>query len=414
MEYLVSAIVSTYNAERFIKGRLDDLLSQTIGKKLEIIVIDSGSTQNEAEIVKAYQHYHSNIYYLRTERETVYGAWNRGIELASGKYITNANTDDRLRKDAYEILSSYLEEHTEYALVYPDVLITKNENETFEINSSDGMFKLNDHDRETLINGLCYIGPMPMWRRSVHEKVGFFDSDFITSGDFEFWVKLSEFFEFKKINQLLGLYLKRNDSIEHSNQEAKFLENTAIKFKYALSRSQFTKNWSFDKVKSFLTQITFCSHLQTHGKLDECIEKCNILLEELPLESDILYLKATSYYRKKQYPIAIKLFELLIETNPNHSPTLNNLAVWYWANREKKKAVQLMKTCCELDTNNENARFNLAEMYLNIGKPDSAMIWFKDVLNINYNNIEAIKALRAYYQKRDPVLTEYYNDLLIN
>jgi len=73
-----------------------------------------------------------------------------------------------------------------------------------------------------------------------------------------------------------------------------------------------------------------------------------------------------------------------------------------------------MKTCCELDTNNENARFNLAEMYLNIGKPDSAMIWFKDVLNINYNNIEAIKALRAYYQKRDPVLTEYYNDLLIN
>ena len=193
MEYLVSAIVSTYNAERFIKGRLDDLLSQTIGKKLEIIVIDSGSTQYEGDIVKEYQKLHPNIKYLRTERETVYKAWNRGIELSSGKYLTNANTDDRLRKDAYEVLSTFLDDHSEYALVYPDVLVTRNENESFEINSSDAMYKLNEHDREILLNGLCYVGPMPMWRKSVHEKVGLFDPDFITSGDFEFWVNFQNF-----------------------------------------------------------------------------------------------------------------------------------------------------------------------------------------------------------------------------
>jgi len=413
MEYLVSAIVSTYNAERFIKGRLDDLLSQTIGKKLEIIVIDSGSTQYEGDIVKEYQKLHPNIKYLRTERETVYKAWNRGIELSSGKYLTNANTDDRLRKDAYEVLSTFLDDHSEYALVYPDVLVTRNENESFEINSSDAMYKLNEHDREILLNGLCYVGPMPMWRKSVHEKVGLFDPDFITSGDFEFWVKLSEFFDLKKINQILGLYIKRDDSIEHSNLEAKFIENTAIKFKYALFRNKYTKNWSFNKVKSFLTQITYCSQLQTTGKLDECIQECDMLLKELPMESDIQYLKATSYYRKKQFPIAIKIFDQILETNPEHSPTLNNLSVWYWANGEKTKAINLMKKCCELDSSNENARFNLAEMYLKIGKPDNASKWFKEVLNINRSNSEAIKALRDYYQKRDAVLTTYYEDLLI-
>jgi glycosyltransferase involved in cell wall biosynthesis len=413
MEYLVSAIVSTYNAERFIKGRLDDLLSQTLGNKLEIIVIDSGSTQNEGGIVKEYQQLHPNIKYLRTERETVYKAWNRGIELSSGKYLTNANTDDRLRKDAYEVLSCYLDEHPEYALVYPDVLITKNENETFEINSSDGMFKLNEHDREILLSGLCYIGPIPMWRKSIHEKVGFFDPDFVTSGDFEFWIKLSQFFEFKKINQSLGLYNKREDSIEHKNQEAKFIENTVIKFKYNESRFSHTSNWSLEKVKSYLAQVSYCSKLQTDGKLDECIRECDTLLEELPFESDIQYLKATSYYRKKQFPVAIKLFEHIIETNPNHSPTLNNLSVWYWSNGEKKKAVQLLKKCCELDTKNENARFNLGEMYLKIGKPDIASKWFKEVLNINRYNVEAIKALRDYYQKRDTVLSKYYEDILI-
>jgi O-antigen biosynthesis protein len=161
MDYLVSAIVSTYNAERFIKGLLDDLLAQTIGKRLEIIIIDSGSPEYEGDIVREYQKNHSNIKYERTERETVYAAWNRGIKMASGKYITNANTDDRHRVDAYEVMANYLDEHPEYALVYSDTLITYKENETFEANSAKAIFKLPEYDHSELIGGF-YIGPMPI------------------------------------------------------------------------------------------------------------------------------------------------------------------------------------------------------------------------------------------------------------
>lgn len=51
----VSAIISTYNSEKFIKGCLEDLINQTLYKKgeLEIVVIDSASKQNEKEIIKA-------------------------------------------------------------------------------------------------------------------------------------------------------------------------------------------------------------------------------------------------------------------------------------------------------------------------------------------------------------------------
>jgi len=54
-KYLVTAIVSTYNAERFIVGCLDDLEQQTIADKLEIIVVNSGSQENEEAIVREYQ-----------------------------------------------------------------------------------------------------------------------------------------------------------------------------------------------------------------------------------------------------------------------------------------------------------------------------------------------------------------------
>ncbi len=140
--YKVSAIVSTYNSENFIRGCLEDLINQTFYRKglLEIIVIDSGSQENEQAIVQEFQALYAHIFYERTERETLYAAWNRGIKLARGKYITNANTDDRHRADALEVLADTLDNNPDIGLAYGDCLITENQNETFEKNSSQNCY----------------------------------------------------------------------------------------------------------------------------------------------------------------------------------------------------------------------------------------------------------------------------------
>jgi tetratricopeptide (TPR) repeat protein len=66
--YLVSAIVSVYNSERFIRGCIEDLEAQTIADRLEIIVIDSCSPQKECEIIEEMQHKYNNIKYIRTDK----------------------------------------------------------------------------------------------------------------------------------------------------------------------------------------------------------------------------------------------------------------------------------------------------------------------------------------------------------
>ena len=94
----VSAIVSTFNAAPYLLGCLENLLNQSLYRKgeLEIIVIDSGSLQNEKGVVKEFQKKGYRIKYFRTDkRESLYAAWNHGIGLSEGKYLTNANTDDR-------------------------------------------------------------------------------------------------------------------------------------------------------------------------------------------------------------------------------------------------------------------------------------------------------------------------------
>lgn len=229
LQPLVSAIVSTYNSERFIKGCIEDLEQQTIAHQLEIIVIDSASPQNEGAIVRELQGRYGNIRYLRTDqRETVYAAWNRGIAMARGRYVTNANTDDRHRRDAFELMARVMDSRPGIDLVYGDVLITKNPDDTFESHTPGGRYTWYDWDRNILLDKGCFVGPQPMWRRSLHELYGGFDPAYVTSGDYEFWLRISQTSDFFHIRQPLGLYLARPDSIEHQNEDRKGIENSKI------------------------------------------------------------------------------------------------------------------------------------------------------------------------------------------
>ncbi len=213
---LISVLISTYNASRYIQGCLDSLLQQTVIDELEIIIIDSGSQEDEANVVEGYQSRHPNIHYLRTEYETVYAAWNRGIRIARGKYITNANTDDRLAPHALASLAEALECHPEASLVYADCMVTDTGNASFQDAPITGCFHWPVFDRRLLFQ-VCFVGPQPMWRRTLHNEHGLFDPSFHSAGDYEFWLRICSSTQFLHINEVLGLYLKRSSSLEHQD-----------------------------------------------------------------------------------------------------------------------------------------------------------------------------------------------------
>ncbi|MCF8144165.1 MAG: glycosyltransferase [Deltaproteobacteria bacterium] len=211
--YIISAIVSTYNAERLIRGCLEDLEAQTIAHRLEIIVVDAASEENEQVIVKEFQGRYGNIRYYRSRtRETVYQAWNRAIRLACGKYITTANTDDRHRKDGLERLVKALEAHPEIPLAYGDCLVTETENERFEDCTPVGRLRMPDFTRNNLLTS-CIVGPQPVWRRSLHDEIGFFDEKYRCGADYDFWLRISEKYNLIHIRDYLGLYLANKDGV---------------------------------------------------------------------------------------------------------------------------------------------------------------------------------------------------------
>lgn len=229
-EYLISAVVSTYNGERFIRGKLEDLEAQSIADRLEIIVIDSGSEQSEGRIVEEFQQRYNNIRYLRTEqRETIYQAWNRGVRLASGEFICNANVDDRLRQDALEVMVRSLQEHPECALAYPDLLYTTQENASFADFLLSGQIRFPAYKRFSLLEG-CHIRTAPIWRRALHKQFGYFNERYSSAADYELWLRVSEQYDMLHVNQFLVLNLQRTESV--SGSQLAFFEFLQIQREY--------------------------------------------------------------------------------------------------------------------------------------------------------------------------------------
>lgn len=98
----VSIIIPAFNVENYIENTLDSLFKQTY-KNLEIIVVDDKSTDNTLSVIE-------NIIDPRLiivkQRENcgVSAARNKGMSIASGKYVEFVDGDDSLKNDAVEKL----------------------------------------------------------------------------------------------------------------------------------------------------------------------------------------------------------------------------------------------------------------------------------------------------------------------
>ena len=228
---VVSAVVSTHASERFMRGLLEDLTSQTLADRLEIIVVDSGSPENERGIVEEFSRRFGNIRYVRTERESIYAAWNRGIAMARGRYVTNANTDDRHRRDALEVMARTLDARPDVDLVYGDYYISHVANEIFEKNSGNEPFRGPEFFApDALIE--YQFGPQPVWRRSVHERIGLFDERYRIVGDYDFNIRFALEGKAFHIPEFLGLYLKHGAALSFESGANTTAETLEVRKRY--------------------------------------------------------------------------------------------------------------------------------------------------------------------------------------
>ena len=206
----ISILTSVFKGDEYVEQFLEDMTKQTIFKdNCELIMVNANSPGNEEEIIMKYKEkFPDNIRYTKLEEDPgIYGVWNLALEMSTGEFVTNANLDDRKAANSLEEHAKELIRNPDVDLVYADMAITDKPNEVFESNNSQGRrynFPQFSFDNLKMVN---MPHASPMWRKSLHDKYGIFDSKYRSAGDWEMWLRAaSQGSKFKKINEILGLY----------------------------------------------------------------------------------------------------------------------------------------------------------------------------------------------------------------
>lgn len=101
MEYLVSIVVPVYNSATWLDQCVKSLLHQTY-KKIEIILVDDESTDESGKICDYYSKQDDRVKVVHKENGGVSAARNKGLEVATGDWISFVDSDDYLSFDIIE------------------------------------------------------------------------------------------------------------------------------------------------------------------------------------------------------------------------------------------------------------------------------------------------------------------------
>jgi len=117
---MFSIIMATYNCGQKIENTLQSIFSQN--KELfELIVIDGASTDNTLEYLKKYE---SSLTLISEKDDGIFCAFNKGIEIATGKYVYFIGAGDCLQSGILEQVKEFLPTETP-TLVYGNCYLVK-------------------------------------------------------------------------------------------------------------------------------------------------------------------------------------------------------------------------------------------------------------------------------------------------
>lgn len=111
--------VASYNTEKYIRKTMDSFIVPEIMDKMEVLIINDGSSDNTLEIAREYENKYPDTFRAIDKQNGGYGSTiNKAIEIARGRYIKTIDGDDWVDKEGLISLIRFLEHTT------ADVVIT--------------------------------------------------------------------------------------------------------------------------------------------------------------------------------------------------------------------------------------------------------------------------------------------------
>jgi glycosyltransferase involved in cell wall biosynthesis len=203
---LVSVVMPVYNGEKYLKTALDSILAQTF-VDFELIIVNDGSNDGTPEILKNYSDPRvtiiNNAFNIGIPKSL-----NKALKIIRGEYFCRQDADDFSLPERLERQVAFLKKHDSMGAV----------------GSSYSLIDLDSRDIKTItlsenpytVHFMCM--PSILIRKACLEKVGLFREVFDIAEDYDFYLRLSEYFKIGIIVEPLYKYRIYNSSTTGSRK----------------------------------------------------------------------------------------------------------------------------------------------------------------------------------------------------
>ncbi|BAS54562.1 family 2 glycosyl transferase [Leptolyngbya boryana NIES-2135] len=213
-EPLVSVVIAAYNAEAFISDTIKSLQAQTY-RNFEAIIVDDGSQDRTAEIVRSFARNDDRIKLIQQPNAGVPTARNLAIQHSSGEYIAPIDADDiwypeRLAKHVHCLETA----DANVGLVYSWSVYL---NEKGEIKGYSPFGQLGAVEGNVLpmlvfynfLDNACST----TFRRECLDRVGYYNCEFETCEDWDLYLRIAESYQFRIVPEYLIGYRQYSGSM---------------------------------------------------------------------------------------------------------------------------------------------------------------------------------------------------------
>ncbi len=176
-----SVITPSFNQFAYLKQTMDSVLSQNI-PGMEYVVIDGGSTDGSAELIRSYEDRLSGWVSKKDRGQA--DAVNKGVSLTSGEVIGWLNSDDLFLPGAARKALTFLAEHPDVDAVYGDVLSIDGDGKLMNV------MRFEQYTAEDLMTFRVISQPGVFFRRSAWERAGGLDLSYSYLLDHHLWLRM--------------------------------------------------------------------------------------------------------------------------------------------------------------------------------------------------------------------------------
>lgn len=194
----VSVVIPVFNGARFVAKAMSSVLGQTM-EDLELIVVDDGSTDDTAAIVRCFSD--GRIRYHYQKNRGLSAARNTGVRLACAPWVAFLDCDDYWRPGKLAAQLARAREAPEAALIYCGAALWDIDGE--HIQDFECVVEGDVLDQLLLGNRISGSASSALVRRDVLQRVGLFDERLSVCEDWDLWLRIAAVAPIARVPQQL-------------------------------------------------------------------------------------------------------------------------------------------------------------------------------------------------------------------